>query len=122
MCLSLARWSPAGVEEWYHNTEHVKKIVPTVAGEFDSATQRFPFQMPASFDFGYVLATLTRYQGEDFEFLVTAKDDDDCAELVMRTAGLPASRDSVVEGVVVDGMQAQLFGAEFIADYPEFPQ
>eukprot|EP00240_Pyramimonas_obovata_P000311 CAMPEP_0118935440 /NCGR_PEP_ID=MMETSP1169-20130426/15642_1 /TAXON_ID=36882 /ORGANISM="Pyramimonas obovata, Strain CCMP722" /LENGTH=1049 /DNA_ID=CAMNT_0006878481 /DNA_START=130 /DNA_END=3279 /DNA_ORIENTATION=- len=127
----LERFTPAavyavennpGVEDWYHNTEHVKLVVPTGSGDFLASTERFPFALPGGVETGYVLTPLTRFQGEDFEFIITAKDDDDCAELTLRTSGLPASRDTVVEGVQVDGMQATLFGAEFITDYPEFPQ
>lgn len=116
------------VEKWWQSQDRVDAIVPQLANdnqtEMEAAgTLRDPWDYDVNGTLGPAeFATLTVFKSEPFDFYVSAKDDDDCAQLRVVNTGLPSSEAVSVDGFPVSATQSIFEDPELFSYYPEFPQ
>jgi len=123
-----------GIHLWWEASDYVDFIVPQVneTNQTDVETTRGVLRYPKNDGYqndgreeverGYHLSTITVYKSEPFDFYVSAKDDDDCAELRLVNTGLPGSEATTVDGLPVEATMAEVLDPELFSYYPEFPQ
>ena len=119
-----------GVRTWYQAGKHIKTIVPELQKDvvdnlprWKDYVTRFPFSNNETvYNVTYDRPVYKIFRADEFEFYVSAKDDDDCVEMVLKHSGLPRVRATVKDGVSVPESKSILHDEEVFSYTREFPQ